>query len=671
MRTLRHKLITTLIILGAVPVFIFTLAEFLAGNTQLESRLHESLTGIAKSRQTLLDTRLRLYQKEAYFLSQAPALKAFARGINRSPGSRQSATALLKTFQKAHWGIFHHIVLADSNGNIILSPFHKNPRFHHLNQNLSKFPFWRRAKQEPGFTGFFGFTEQDHFHQLLFYPIKVNGITQSVLLFEIEINEVTRFLNQDFNLGAGGRIFLATPDGRKVIRNRKDLKANFEHTGVRAAMKRGSITGTYRDENGVAVMGTYIKEKYPWILAVELPETEFMRPLIIRRALIAVIAIVCIGAMGVLVFLAAGKLINPVITIRDNFADLAQGKGDLSARITINTKYAEIADMARSFNLFMEKIQILFMEIRGNIKETNETVHILNEQSDSFDKAATVVATSVQESSASLEELAASIDKVSERIDSQNSGMQSSDAAIETFTVALEQINLGAHEMRELTESSLQLAETGNLAVTDATQAMATIRSLGEEIGQIITIITDISDKTNLLSLNASIEAARAGEHGRGFAVVAEEISQLADTTLSSVKSIKELIAKTNLALNQGSQDVHRSSQTLEGMSRRIRELDAHSQEIAGKVKNQLEEMKVIRKTLHDLTRYSSEITRTSVEQRTASDDVSQNVQEISNRIESLNQISSRLSAMAKNLDANSDKLTLKMNELTRKTTTL
>ncbi|MCZ8157837.1 MAG: methyl-accepting chemotaxis protein [Leptospira sp.] len=100
-------------------------------------------------------------------------------------------------------------------------------------------------------------------------------------------------------------------------------------------------------------------------------------------------------------------------------------------------------------------------------------------------------------------------------------------------------------------------AETVANNLKTAEEAMIDIRKNSDKIQDVISIITEISDQTNLLSLNASIEAARAGEHGRGFAVVAEEISKLADKTLNSVKEVSKQIKESRVNIDHGTKVFH------------------------------------------------------------------------------------------------------------------
>ncbi|MDE5965321.1 MAG: hypothetical protein K2G89_00600 [Lachnospiraceae bacterium] len=118
-----------------------------------------------------------------------------------------------------------------------------------------------------------------------------------------------------------------------------------------------------------------------------------------------------------------------------------------------------------------------------------------------------------------------------------------------------------ASEVSELTNN--QLAE-GNEQMKELLAAMDTIEETSRQIGAIITTINDISEQTNLLSLNASIEAARAGEAGRGFAVVADEISKLATASAASSDTIAQLIDDSSKAVQQGKRLAYGTSNTLQ-----------------------------------------------------------------------------------------------------------
>jgi len=116
-------------------------------------------------------------------------------------------------------------------------------------------------------------------------------------------------------------------------------------------------------------------------------------------------------------------------------------------------------------------------------------------------------------------------------------------------------INETATMIRETADLSSQIsqkAREGEQSMTGMNSAMTRITQSSDEMTGIVKIINDISERINLLSLNAAIEAARAGEAGRGFAVVADEISKLADQTASSIKEIDRLIKANTEQIQSG-----------------------------------------------------------------------------------------------------------------------
>ena len=237
-------------------------------------------------------------------------------------------------------------------------------------------------------------------------------------------------------------------------------------------------------------------------------------------------------AVGILCALACALVVvRPVQRTADMLKDIAQGEGDLTQRLAVDSK-DEIGQMAGWFNAFISKLH----DIVSNISEYFETVSasanqllIISRQMDDGvrdmgDKSA-AVARAADEMSQNMNSVAAASEQAS-----TNVGLVAS--AMDNMNQTVSDIGKSSEKARTVTCR----------AVAEARQASSKVDTLGHaaaQIGKVTQVITDISDQTNLLALNATIEAARAGEAGKGFAVVANEIKDLARQTAEATKDIK------------------------------------------------------------------------------------------------------------------------------------
>jgi twitching motility protein PilJ len=176
----------------------------------------------------------------------------------------------------------------------------------------------------------------------------------------------------------------------------------------------------------------------------------------------------------------------------------------------------------------------------------------------------TINETSVQVSSAAQETQATAM-HLAEASDHQAQQITAASSAINEMAVSIQEVSKNSEETSKMAQKSVAMANKGGDAVRRTIQGMDGIREqiqetskrikrLGEssqEIGDIVELITDIADQTNILSLNAAIQAAMAGEAGRGFAVVADEVQRLAERSTDATKQIEALVKTIQTDTNE------------------------------------------------------------------------------------------------------------------------
>ncbi|MCG8612771.1 MAG: methyl-accepting chemotaxis protein [Pseudomonadales bacterium] len=215
---------------------------------------------------------------------------------------------------------------------------------------------------------------------------------------------------------------------------------------------------------------------------------------------------------------------NAILRLLDELADLADG--DLTTEATVTEDFT--GAIADSINFAID-------QMRGLVKAIRDT--------------AVQVAAAAQETQATAMHLADASEHQAQEI-------AGASAAVNEMAVSIDQVSSNAAESSAVAERSVAIAKKGAEVVQNTIRGMDTIREqiqetakrierLGEssqEIGDIVSLINDIADQTNILSLNAAIQASMAGDAGRGFAVVADEVQRLAERSSAATKQIEALV---------------------------------------------------------------------------------------------------------------------------------
>jgi len=388
-----------------------------------------------------------------------------------------------------------------------------------------------------------------------------------------KINDVMNFNNnfEKAGLGKTGIATLVSMDGYmkndsrflEEIQN-EDVKTagttismlNIDSPSLQAinSGKSGSwITKDYKDHD---VLSSYAPIKIfnqSWGIIVDIDESEVLEN--VNETINVVIGIsmaIFIFLLLISIFLIQKAIISKLKTLQDASYDLAEGEGDLTQKISV-PQGDEISEVAQNINAFIDKVRVTVSEAKTSSSQNTDISQTLSDTSSNMKEKA-------QEES----EL---VNKVSiEGKDLQNV----LSASIEQAKITKEDINSAGNILKGANQQIVHLANEIQDRAKDELELSHKLEQLSADATQVkdvLTVISDIADQTNLLALNAAIEAARAGEHGRGFAVVADEVRKLAERTQKSLSEINATISVIVQSVIDASDNISRNAKAIEKLS--------------------------------------------------------------------------------------------------------
>ena len=304
-----------------------------------------------------------------------------------------------------------------------------------------------------------------------------------------------------------------------------------------------------------------------WILVSYIPTSIVLSDLTQLRNIMIVISVICIALLCVLIERVTHVVIKPVKEMTRVITAMTSGDFTVSIKTKGND---EIAVMSQSVEKFIASMKQMISEmgnVSGKLKnQADSSKGVSGEMS----SAAGIQSQSMSELNATVDQLSVSVNEIAENA-TQLAGVaadtKSDSDMVESKmqeTVAVSE--KGRKDMERVGEALSNI----EVSIHNLEEAVNKVGTASGEIVQIIKLIGDIADETNLLSLNASIEAARAGEAGRGFAVVATEIGTLAKNSADSVAHITELITEINNLVEDAVRQAGNSAQDISGSAELI-----------------------------------------------------------------------------------------------------
>ncbi|EMK10955.1 MULTISPECIES: methyl-accepting chemotaxis protein [Leptospira] len=349
----------------------------------------------------------------------------------------------------------------------------------------------------------------------------------------------------------------------------------------------------------------------------------------IRNGLVVLplLGVIC-GSIGILFLIKTilnyRKEIREIISIQKEIVS-----GNFLIEIPEKKGSSEIFEIRSSLRVFVISIWGLLVQIKENFEKNQELYQYLSQSSEQFQSKTQNQAASVEETASASHELSSTLDEIVKSIHLQSTGLTAINDGIGKVNESIQNVSKSMDNLSSQTSSVKEKASQSEITFEKAILAMNEIKEYSSGISNIIGIITSISEKTNLLSLNASIESARAGEAGKGFSVVAEEISKLASRTRDSIKDIVNLIDNTTKAVNLGAEKFQESLSIVKQLTDYIGEVNSSATIVRASLFAQVEKLGEIRKNTDQVNQLGEAVSESFGFQKTASDEISLSMQNI------------------------------------------
>ncbi|MEB5935158.1 methyl-accepting chemotaxis protein [Pseudomonas mosselii] len=559
-----HKILLAASLIVILAFSLFTLYnDYLQRNAireDLENYLAEMGESTSTNIRSLFEGRIKLVENVAQNIAQYP----------QNTGTLLGQNALTSSFQT--------IYLGQPDGTFTVRPDTKMPDGYDPRVR----PWYKDGLNANGTILTEPYIDMAT-NELVISIISTASRSVGVVGGDLALDGLVQIINS-LNFGGMGYAFLVNDQGKILVHPDKNLVMKSLSDLFPQNTPRLSSNLTEVTLNGETRLLTFTPVKglpsANWYIGLSVDKDKAFSMLSTFRTSAVIATLVAVVIIIALLGLLIRVLMQPLHTMTRAMSNIAEGEGDLTRRLEIHN-HDEFGILGSAFNRFVERIH-------GSIREVSSATEQVNE--------------------VALRVISASNSSMSNS-DEQSNRTNSVAAAINQLGAAAQEIAGNAAQASQHASSARLLAEEGQQVVQRNIDAMnrlsdlivtssehiETLNNKTVNIGQILEVITSISQQTNLLALNAAIEAARAGEAGRGFAVVADEVRNLAHRTQESAQQVQTMIEELQVGARESvdtmgqsqrhSQDsmeiANQAGERLGSVTQRIGEIDGMNQSVA------------------------------------------------------------------------------------------
>ncbi len=497
-------------------------------------------------------------------------------------------------------------------------------------------------------------------------PVKNNeGKILGVLYAIMPSKRLVADTIKGITIGRSGFVYIVDDDGLMAAHPDyalvQELDVKSEPLGRDLFSKRNGFLH-YTTSGGIPRLVSFRQEPVSgWIVAASIDEAEITDITAALRNSSLVATLIGLVLISVVIFFVVRPLIRALQTgVR--FAETVAG-GDLDCTLDVQ-RSDEIGALAEALRVMVSNLKTHIEAARQEserAREESAKAHAAMTQAEAAGREAQAKTASMLNAAGKLEEVAGIVSSASAELSAQigqsERGAAEQAARVTETATAMEEMNSTVLEVArnagtasEASATTRNKAESGAQVVEQAVNGirevqrqslalkedMAALGQNAQAINQIMGVISDIADQTNLLALNAAIEAARAGEAGRGFAVVADEVRKLAEKTMASTTDVGNAIRGIQQSADKSMAQVDATVKTIEEVTVYAGQSGKALEEIVLMVDNTADQVRAIATASEQQSASSEEINQSIVQVNTIAGETARAMQEAAKAVSDL-----------------------------------
>lgn len=370
------------------------------------------------------------------------------------------------------------------------------------------------------------------------------------------------------------------------------------------------------------------------------------------------IALIGIAATALIGYLSAYNINRTLRALSGILWGISQGQGGITQHLPILGN-DELGDLCKSYNQFIVKIQSTLTELARVAADLAGSAQELAASSQEMNASTEEIASTIQQISRGASLQSERLTQVVKEVENLSTSIKRIDSqgrmTMVTSQKAIESSQIGAQKTSETVARMMEIYE----AMEETTHQVQELQERAKRIGQVVDMISGISQQTDFLALNAAIEAARAGEAGKGFSVVAEEIRTLAVEAGRSAQQVTDLVREVESEIYKTVEEINRARSTIEASRSTVNETEQalkvinSTVSVAGTMVKQIADAGHAQNaSVGHVVQLASDVSTVAIQAAASTQEVAAAVQEQTASMEELSAVAQTLSEMAEKLNA-------------------